>query len=101
MRQAGEESLPLSKHERFEVRVPAAEKEYFRKAAKLQGISLADFMRAACREAAQRVLQEQEVIKLSRRDRERFVTALLNPPEPNAALLAAAKRYKKSGLFRG
>ena len=101
MSQAREESSSLSKQERFEVRMPASEKEYFRKAANIQGISLADFVRAACRERVERILQEQDIIKLSRRDRERFVNSLLNPPEPNAALLAAAKRYRKSELFRG
>lgn len=89
------------KTERFETRIPAHEKEYFRRAANLQGVSLADFMRVACQEKAERVFQQQELIELSRRDRERFVKALLNPPEPNEALLAAAKLYRESGLFRG
>ncbi len=95
------QSFEAHKNERFEARIPASEKEYFQKAAKLQGVSLADFVRAACQERAERIFQEQEIIKLSQRDRERFIEALLNPPAPNAALVLAAKRYRKSGLSRG
>mgnify|MGYP000461670817 CR=1 FL=1 len=96
-----QQSFEAQKNERFEARIPANEKEYFQRAAKLQGVSLADFVRAACNERAARIFQEQDIIKLSRRDRERFIEALLDPPQPNAALVTAAKRYRKSGLFRG
>ena len=38
--------------------------------------------------------EEECDIKLSARDRERFVKALLKPPAPNAALKKAAARHK-------
>jgi uncharacterized protein (DUF1778 family) len=35
-----------------------------------------------------------ETMKLNAKDSVAFAQALLNPPEPNAALRAAAERYK-------
>lgn len=46
-------------------------------------------------DAASRIVQEQEAIILSERDRKVFVEAFLNPPEPNDAVKAAVQRYKQ------
>jgi uncharacterized protein (DUF1778 family) len=43
----------------------------------------------------QRSIQEYECIKLSERDRQAFVKALLDPGAPNKALRSAAAWYKK------
>ena len=40
------------------------------------------------------VVQEHETWVLNRRESKTFVDALLNPPDPNEALRAAAARYK-------
>jgi hypothetical protein len=40
-------------------------------------------------------LIEQSLAPLSDRDRDLFLEMLDNPPKPNAAFRAAAKRYKK------
>ena len=42
------------------------------------------------------MLKKQPFIKLNREDSEAFVEALLNPPLPNEALLAAALLYKET-----
>ena len=39
--------------------------------------------------------EESMPVKLSPRDTKRFLQALENPPKPNAAARAAAKRFKK------
>ncbi|MFM5941621.1 MAG: DUF1778 domain-containing protein [Dolichospermum sp.] len=42
------------------------------------------------------IIQENEIMILSRKDQEIFVEALVNPPEPSEKLRLAAQRYKKN-----
>ncbi|MFM6727175.1 MAG: DUF1778 domain-containing protein [Dolichospermum sp.] len=42
------------------------------------------------------MIQENEIMILSRKDQEIFVEALVNPPEPSEKLRLAAQRYKKN-----
>jgi len=44
---------------------------------------------------AARTVREHDVLTLSARDREVFVSALLKPPPPAKRLREAARRYKK------
>lgn len=82
-----------AKPARLEARVTAEQKDLFQQAASLLGRSLTDFMVSALQEIAKRTILEHEVIQLSLRDQKLFVQAILNPPEPNANLLKAAKRH--------
>jgi uncharacterized protein (DUF1778 family) len=84
-----------SKVERLEARISKEQKELFQRAADLQGRSLTDFVIASVLDAAKRAIQEHEIMMLSVRDREVFVEALLNPPQPSSRLRAAAERYKQ------
>ena len=83
------------KSERLEARINKEQKELLQRAAALLGRSVTDFVVASACEAAVRTLQEYEMIHLSDRDREVFVEALLNPPEPNQKLREAADRYNE------
>jgi uncharacterized protein (DUF1778 family) len=83
-----------SKSERLEARISKEQKELLQRAATLQGRSLTDFVVASACEVAIRTVQDYETIRLGDRDREAFVAALLNPPEPNHTLQRAAERYK-------
>lgn len=83
-----------AKSARLEARVSVEQKNLFVQAASLLGRSLTDFMVAALQEVAKRTILEHEVIQLSVRDQKLFAQALLNPPEPNAKLLKAAKRHR-------
>ncbi|GAB4195687.1 MAG: DUF1778 domain-containing protein [Coleofasciculaceae cyanobacterium] len=85
-----------SKIERLEARISKEQKELFQRAADIQGRSLTDFVIASVLDAAKRTIQEHEMMTLSVRDREVFVEALLNPPEPSDELRAAAQRYKQN-----
>ena len=85
----------LYKVERLEARVSEQEKTFFARAAAIQGRTLSEFVVSSLHEAATRAIQNHEVIQLAERDRQAFINALLNPPEPNANLKAAAKRYFK------
>lgn len=80
---------------RLEARLTQEQKELLLEAAQMSGFSLTEFVVASALEAAKRMIQEQAVLKLSKQDREVFVNALLNPPEPGEKLRDSAKRYKQ------
>ena len=81
--------------ERLDARVTPEEKQVIETAASLRGISVTDLLRTSVRDAARRIIRENEVLTLSERDSKAFVEALMNPPKPNKKLLAAAKRFKQ------
>jgi uncharacterized protein (DUF1778 family) len=81
--------------ERTEARLLPEQKKRIEQAASLKGLSLSDFIVQHADEAAIRTIQQHTSWTLDDRDRDIFVQALLNPPEPNARMKAAAKRYKE------
>ena len=80
---------------RLEARIAPKALAIVRRAAELQGRSVSDFVVAAAHEAAQRAIEEAQLIRLSVEERRRFVDLLLNPPWPVAALRRARKVYAK------
>jgi uncharacterized protein (DUF1778 family) len=86
--------MPL-KSERLEARITVAQKRLLQRAAELEGRSLTDFLVASAQEAAKRTIQEHEIMKLNGEDREIFISAVLNPPQPSAKLVEAARRYRR------
>jgi uncharacterized protein (DUF1778 family) len=80
---------------RLDARVSPKEKELIEAAAGLRGISVTDFLRTAVTDAAHRIIRESEVLTLAERSRKIFVEALLSPPKPNDAAIAAARRFKR------
>ena len=85
-----------SKSERLEYRISQENKELFQRAADIQGRTLTDFVVSSLVGAANQIIQENEIMVLSRKDQEVFVEALLNPPAPSEKLRVAAQRYKKN-----
>jgi uncharacterized protein (DUF1778 family) len=81
--------------ERLEARISKEQKALFKRAAELQGRTLSDFMIASAYDAAIRVIEEMEVIRLSAADSHAFAEALLNPRQPPPELREAAQRYRK------
>src|SRR3989338_8722740 len=79
----------------FEARITAEQKTLFLRAAALTGRSRTDFVVAPAQETAVRTVREHEAMTLSARNREAFVSALLNPPTPGKRLRKAARRYKE------
>ena len=88
-------SQTQEKNARLEARITPEQKKFFLKAAALTGRSLTDFVVASVQENASRAIRDHETMTLSIRDREAFVTALLNSPVPGARLRKAAQRYKE------
>jgi len=80
--------------ERVEARVTLEQKELLERAAALEGRSMTDFIIASAQEAATDTIARYELLRLSPRDQQAFVEALVNPPAPNEALRAAAARYR-------
>jgi uncharacterized protein (DUF1778 family) len=71
---------------RINLRASPEAKAMIERAAALMGTTVSAFMLQNAYEAAQRLIAEWDVITLSDRDRDAFLAALENPPEPNEAL---------------
>ncbi len=80
---------------RLEARVTTDQKRMLQHAAALSGRTLSEFVVASAREAAAKVIQAHETIRLTREEQIAFVSALLNPPPPNARLRRAASKYRQ------
>lgn len=78
---------------RIEARVEPEQKQLFKRAAQVEGVSLTDFAISSMQRAATQTLQAHRLIVLSERDQQAFLKAVMNPPEPNEALRRAANRY--------
>jgi uncharacterized protein (DUF1778 family) len=83
-----------AKPERLDLRIDSDRKELLRRAAALRRQSLTDFVISSAEKGAAITLREQQTMTLSAGDSVAFVESLLNPPEPNDALRAAAQRYR-------
>lgn len=79
---------------RLEARISSEQKALFQQAALLTSRKLSEFVVASAQEAATRIIAEHETISLSREEQIRFVSALLNPPEPTDRLRQAAQQYR-------
>jgi uncharacterized protein (DUF1778 family) len=84
--------------ERLELRTTPAQKQLIKRAAELSGTSMAAYIVSHVQEAAAETIRDFESLSLRNEAREAFVQALLNPPEPNEALKAAAVRHQQPGL---
>src|ERR1017187_6906654 len=86
-------STAKARDERLEARISRDQKELFQRAAALQGRTLTDFVIASVHDAAVRVVEDSQTIRLGAEDSRAFAEALLNPRKQNARLKAAADRY--------
>jgi uncharacterized protein (DUF1778 family) len=80
---------------RLEARITPDALAVVRRAAELQGRSVSEFVVAAAQEAANRTIEETQIIRLSVADQRAFADAILNPPPPAPALLRAAEAHKR------
>ena len=84
---------PADRRERLEARVTREQKDLLQRAAGLTGRSLTDFIVASAQRAAEEAIRAHQVISLSSQDSALFVRSLLEPPDPNAALVEAFRRH--------
>lgn len=88
-------TIDKSRIARLEARLSPSQKSVLQRAAALSGRTLSEFVVASAQEAASKVIQDQESIRLSRVEQRAFVKALLAPPATSARLRKAAAAYKK------
>ena len=79
--------------ERLEARIAPQQKKLLERAANLRGTTLSNFVIASAQQAATATISEFETLTLHGEASKQFAELLLNPPKPNDALRAAAKRH--------
>ena len=89
------EAATAKRTERLDARVTKEEKRVVETAASLRGISFTDLMRTVITDAANKIIRENEILTLSERKQQAFVEALMKPPRPNDAAVAAARRCRR------
>lgn len=85
----------LARSERLNARITPDDQVLLAKVAGMQGVSVSTFVVQAARAKAKSVLRRRRLIRLSVRDQKALITALLSPPEPNAALMRAAASHAR------
>ena len=85
---------PTPPSSRLDFRVSPEHKSLIERAASAQGQTVSSFAIATLVKASEEAIQTETARRLSARDARTFLSLLDSPREPNAALKAAAKRYK-------
>jgi len=85
--------------ERLEARITLDQKNIIEHAAALQGRTVTDFVLTSVQDAARRTIDEHQQLKLSLRDSQAFVEALMNPSPTNERLRETVRLYReKTGI---
>jgi uncharacterized protein (DUF1778 family) len=85
-----------AKSDRISARVPHEVYETLRHAADLAGATVSQFLVQSALKEAREMIEREQIIRLSRRDCERLLDLLENPPPPNARFQAAMNYYEQS-----
>lgn len=79
---------------RISARVPIHVQETLELAAAMVGSTVNQFMVQTALREAERIIEQERLIRLSAHDAELFIQALENPPPPNARLKAALQHHQ-------
>ncbi len=79
------------KTDRLELRVTPSVKEVIQRATAITGLTPGDL----AYQAAQRIVEQHDVLHLEGEDARRFAETVINPPEPSDSLAAAFSRHKE------
>ncbi len=85
----------MPKNKRVTARISEEVKLLLTQAAELSGATLNQFLVQAALEKAQRMIEQENIIRLSMQDSVWFFNALDNPPKPNAKLLQAVAAHRQ------
>ncbi len=88
-------AVPTASTARLEARISTDLHALLKRAAQIQGRTLTDFVVGAVQEAAQKAIEQAEIVRLTVADQEAFAKALITPPKPNAAFKRAFSRRRK------
>jgi uncharacterized protein (DUF1778 family) len=83
------------KRDRMHLRLDAKTKRKLERAAAYEQTTVTKFVMTNAMAAAERIIDAHEKVTLSPADWDVFYNALLDPPEPNRKLKAAARRYRE------
>lgn len=84
----------MNRTARLEARITPDLHRLLRRAAEIEGRSVTDFVVSAVQEAAERRIEQAQLIRLSLDDQKAFADAILDPPEPTPALKRAFARHR-------
>jgi uncharacterized protein (DUF1778 family) len=79
---------------RFDMRLTEELKRRVEHAAELRGATVSSYVKTVLSQAADMDIQNHKLANLTLADREAFAQAIINPPDPSAKSVQAAKRYK-------
>lgn len=88
-------AVPRPQSDRLDFRLSPDSKLLIERAASIQGQTVSSFANAVLIKAADEIIQAETSRELSARDSQTFLAMLSSDAEPNAALKAAADRYKE------
>jgi len=80
---------------RLEARIAPDALAVVKRAAELQGRSVSDFVVSAAQEAAEKTIENTQIIRLSVEDQRAFTEAVLNPPPLAPAMERAIERHRR------
>jgi uncharacterized protein (DUF1778 family) len=86
---------PPARSARIEARLAPEVLATVKRAAELQGRSVSDFVVCAARDAANRTIEEAEIVRLSIAGQKAFADALISPPVPSSGLNRAFTRHRR------
>jgi uncharacterized protein (DUF1778 family) len=88
--------MPAAISDRIDVRINREQKELIKFASDLSGFkSLTEFVIFCVNKEANKIIIENNQVLKSIADKKIFLSAILNPPAPNARLKKAASSYQK------
>lgn len=85
---------PSNRSARIEARIAPEVLAAVKRAAEIEGRSISDFIVDAARHAAERTIEETQIIRLSLADQERVANVLANPPASSPALERAMAAHR-------
>lgn len=88
----------VNENSRVALRVRPADKALIMRAVALAGTDMTGFILRTAIKAAQAVIDEHELVKLTPRDSQRVLELLEHPPAPNAKLRKAARALPERAL---
>ena len=86
-----------NKQERIDIRLSSLDKEIFKRAQRLSGDkSVSSFIMRVVKEQAEQIVEKNEKIIASEKDRKTFFDTIYSDSTPNQNLMDAATRYKNN-----
>lgn len=83
-----------TKTSRIENRCTSEQKHQLQRAAELMGVSTSSFTLSASLEKAGKIISEHAMLELTLADQQAFVQAIIEPAEPNNALIQAKNKFQ-------